>query len=151
MAVGFWFGVGVGVPVTLTITSSALVPPRLSVTVRRNVSATFVVVVGAVKLTVAVLALLSVTAVPETCVQAKLAMVPSGSVPVPVRLTAAAEATVRSAPALATGFRLAGVGAAGLVGIVKIAGPAEPAFDLSSQALKPKASNNATATCRWAR
>ena len=93
LAVGFWFGVA-GAAVTLMTTSSVAVPPRLSVTVRRKPSATLLLWLGAVKVGLAALALLSVTVVPEVCVQAKLAMVPSGSVPEPASVTLAAEATV---------------------------------------------------------
>ena len=56
MAVGGWFG-----GCTVTITSSWPLAPWSSVTVRRKVKAVVVATVGAVKLAVAVLALVRLT------------------------------------------------------------------------------------------
>ena len=75
-----------------------------------NVSATAATLLslikGAAKLGDAVLAFVSVTAVPPVCTQANVRLAFSGSLPLPAKLTAAPSLTCLSTPALAMGSAL---------------------------------------------
>src|SRR3954462_547897 len=90
------------------VVDAALLAPRLSVTLRENVSVAALVETGAVNVGCAAVVLESVTDVPPVCVQEYVATVPSESVPVPLNVTVAPPLTVCAGPAFATGGTFGG-------------------------------------------
>ena len=90
--------------VIVTVSAAEVLPPAVTVRLKVSVTVWPAFRVGAVKVGLAAVALLSVTVVPAVCVQAYVSASFSGSLlPLPSSVTDWALATVRSAPALAVG------------------------------------------------